>query len=43
MATQKRQISGLTAQNEKMITALIVSGIVIPDSNPLLGKDDGKD
>ncbi len=43
MATQKRQISSLTAQNKKMIAALVASGIEIPRSNPSPGKEDDED
>ncbi len=43
MATQKRQISSLTAHNKKMIAALTASGIDIPKSDPSLDEDDGKD
>ncbi len=41
--TQKHQISSLTAPNEKIIAALIASSSEIPDSNPSLGEEDGKD
>ncbi len=30
-------------QNEKMVAALIASGIEIPDSDPSSDKEDGKD
>ncbi len=43
MATQKCQISSLTAQNKKIILDLIASGIDIPDSDPSLGEEDSKD
>ncbi len=43
MATQKRQISSLTAQNEKMITSLIASSIKIPESGLSSGEDDDGD
>ncbi len=43
MAPQKRQISSLTAQNQKMIMVLIASGIDIPDSDPSSDKEDGED
>ncbi len=40
MVTQKRQISSLTAQNQKMIAAITASGIDIPDSDPSSGEED---
>ncbi len=40
MATQKRQISSLLAQNQKMIAAITASGIDIPDSDPSSGEED---
>ncbi len=43
MASQKLQISSLTAQNQKIITALIASGIKIPDSDPSSDKDNGEE
>ncbi len=43
VAAQKRQISSLTAQNEKMIASLIASGFEIPQSDPSSDKEEGKD
>ncbi len=43
MATQKREISSLTAQNQKRIAVLTASGIEILESDPSSDKDDGKD
>ncbi len=43
MASQKFQISSLTAKRQKMMTALIASGFEIPDSDPSPGEEDGED
>ncbi len=42
VAAQKWQICSLTAQNKRMIAALIASGIDIPKSNPSLENDNDK-
>ncbi len=43
MASQKCQISSRTAQNERMMAALIASVFEIPESDPSQGEDDDKD
>ncbi len=43
VAAQKRQISSLTDQIEKMITSLIASGFEIPQSDPSSDEEEGKD
>ncbi len=43
MATQKRQISSLTAQNQKIMADLIASGFEIPDSYPSSGEEEYED
>ncbi len=43
VAAQKWQISSLTAQNEKMVAALIASGFEIPQSDPSSNEKDGED
>ncbi len=40
VAAKKRQISSLTAQNKKMVAALIASSFEIPESDPSSGKED---
>ncbi len=42
MATQKRQISSLMAQNQKTIVAITASGINIPNSDPSSEEEDGE-
>ncbi len=43
VASQKRQISSLTALNDKMIAAMTASGIDIPDSDPSSDEEEGED
>ncbi len=43
VAAQKRQISSLTAQNEKMIASLMASDIEILQSDPSSNNEEGKD
>ncbi len=43
VATQKWQISSLTAQNKKMIASLIAFGFEILKSDPSSDKEDGED
>ncbi len=41
VTAQKRQISSLTAKNEKMIASLIASGFEIPQSDPSSDEKEG--
>ncbi len=43
MASQKRQLSSLTALNDKMIAAMTASGIDIPESDHSSDKEEDKD
>ncbi len=40
MVSHKSQISSLTAQNQKMMAALLASGIDVPDTDPSSGEEE---